>query len=268
MSLELLFSTYAWAKLHTMLHYDGNEIGGFAITHKEHPFFVLDILIPEQKVSIASVDFDDDDRAVCAAKMYKDGLAAEQFDRIWIHTHPGNSPRPSGLDNETFDKVFDRQTHCCMFIIAMDSSCSCKVKVNTDHVSMTDEIPVRVNWEHFQNKEIKEVKFPVAKWRQEIKDKVSIAKPTVVRYTGNHGTKGQFGFQAVKKGAIHIPDGVDHFDTAADHGNWWDIEEFDSDDVISMDMNELVENYNLLTPGLQILAERRMKLLEEGLAAE
>ena len=36
------------------------------------------------------------------------GRKPEQFFRLWCHTHPGDSPDPSSIDEETFARVFGR----------------------------------------------------------------------------------------------------------------------------------------------------------------
>jgi len=42
----------------------------------------------------------------------------EQFGRIWIHTHPGHSPEPSAVDEETFARVFGSCDWAVMMILA------------------------------------------------------------------------------------------------------------------------------------------------------
>lgn len=46
------------------------------------------------------------------------GRRPEQFGRIWIHTHPGDSPQPSSVDEETFARVFGRSDWAVMAILA------------------------------------------------------------------------------------------------------------------------------------------------------
>lgn len=46
------------------------------------------------------------------------GRKPEQFARIWLHTHPGNSPEPSGTDENTFRRVFGCTNWAMMFILA------------------------------------------------------------------------------------------------------------------------------------------------------
>lgn len=46
------------------------------------------------------------------------GLTPDRFGRVWIHTHPGDSPQPSGTDEATFSRVFGRCDWAVMLILA------------------------------------------------------------------------------------------------------------------------------------------------------
>ena len=46
------------------------------------------------------------------------GRKPEQFFRVWVHTHPGDSPNPSGTDEETFQRVFGKCEWAVMCIVA------------------------------------------------------------------------------------------------------------------------------------------------------
>ncbi len=48
----------------------------------------------------------------------------EHFARIWIHTHPGNSPQPSLMDLRTFATSFGQCDWSVMMILAEDDSTS------------------------------------------------------------------------------------------------------------------------------------------------
>ena len=84
------------------LHLGETEIGGFGVTSNSDPLYVEDFCTVKQKVSIVSVSFDD----LAVADFFEDqvdaGRKPEQFGRIWLHTHPGNSPTPSLVDEDTF----------------------------------------------------------------------------------------------------------------------------------------------------------------------
>ena len=93
-------------------------MGGFGIASPEDLLFVKDLVLIEQQCTEVTVEFAD--RAV--ADFFDDQIdlnrRPEQFARIWIHTHPGDSPRPSSVDVETFERVFGQCDWAVMFIIA------------------------------------------------------------------------------------------------------------------------------------------------------
>ena len=73
-----------------------------------------------------------DDTAV--AEFFEDqvdrGLKPEQFARLWIHTHPGNSAEPSFVDEGTFSRVFGRADWALMFILAQGGETYSRLRFN------------------------------------------------------------------------------------------------------------------------------------------
>ena len=114
----LRFSPTAWAKLMFMRDCSDNEVGAFGITNPEDLLFVEDIVIVKQTVSIVTVAFDDLAVADFFEQQVDLGRKPEQFARIWVHTHPGNSPTPSMTDEDTFQRVFGNCDWSVMFIVA------------------------------------------------------------------------------------------------------------------------------------------------------
>ncbi len=99
-----------------------NEVGGFGITRADDLLFVTDFVLVKQKVTAFSVAFEDDSVADLFEEQVATGRKPEQFARIWLHTHPGNSPQPSMTDETTFSRVFGTCEWAVMFILAQDSS--------------------------------------------------------------------------------------------------------------------------------------------------
>jgi hypothetical protein len=155
--LELVFSVAAWLKLQFLCHLGDTEIGAFAITPPGHPFFVEDILTIRQSCSAATVEFDDEAVADFFEEQVDQGRTPEQFARIWIHTHPGESPDPSSTDEQTFARVFGRCGWAVMFILARGGAIYCRLKVTAERsgasqagpaerISISQQIPVRVGY--------------------------------------------------------------------------------------------------------------------------
>ena len=121
------------------------EIGGFAVTSKDDLLRVVDFVTVKQEVSMASVVFDDESVADFFEAQVDAGRKPEQFARIWLHSHPGNSPEPSHTDQETFHRVFGKCEWAVMFIVARNGKTSARLRFN---VGPRGEIviPVQVDY--------------------------------------------------------------------------------------------------------------------------
>ncbi len=115
---KLRFSPTAWAKLLCLRDLGPTEVGGFGITDAGDLLHVRDIALVPQHGNEVFVAFDDTAVAEFFDDQIDQGRQPEQFGRIWIHTHPGESAQPSSVDVETFDRVFGRCDWAVMFILA------------------------------------------------------------------------------------------------------------------------------------------------------
>ncbi len=127
---SLRFSPTAWAKLVFLRDITDNEVGGFGITEVDDLLFVTDFALVKQKVTSVSVSFDDIAVADFFEDMVEAGRKPEQFARVWLHTHPGNSPQPSCTDESTFQRVFGSCDWSIMAIIAQDGSTYARLRFN------------------------------------------------------------------------------------------------------------------------------------------
>lgn len=50
--------------------------------------------------------------------------------RLWIHTHPGNSPEPSSVDEEMFHRVFGPSDYAIMAILACGGKSYGRIRFN------------------------------------------------------------------------------------------------------------------------------------------
>ena len=101
----LRFSPTAWAKLIYFRDNSENEVGGFGITAQEDQLYVQDFVTVKQKVTFVSVKFDDEAVANYFEYQVDLGRKPQQFARIWLHTHPGDCPKPSMTDEESAPDV-------------------------------------------------------------------------------------------------------------------------------------------------------------------
>jgi proteasome lid subunit RPN8/RPN11 len=129
--LALRFSPTAWAKLLYFRDKSDNEVGGFGITEADDLLFVQDFVIVKQEVTGVSVKFDDVAVADFFDMQVDLGRKPEHFARIWLHSHPGDSPEPSLTDEETFRRVFGNCQWALMFVVAQNSRTYARLSFNT-----------------------------------------------------------------------------------------------------------------------------------------
>lgn len=141
----LRFNPAAWAKLLFLRDLGNVEVGGFGITTVNDLLYIQEFQTVKQLVSIASVSFDDNAVADFFDQQIDLGLKPQQFMRIWLHTHPGDSPEPSGTDEQTFARVFGQSDWALMFIVSRSNKTYAKLRFNTGpggHV----QVPVLVDY--------------------------------------------------------------------------------------------------------------------------
>jgi proteasome lid subunit RPN8/RPN11 len=114
---SLRFTPTAWAKLLFLRDFGPTEVGGFGICPND-PLLVEDIQLVRQVCTYTFVAFDDGSVADFFDEQVDLSLRPDQFARIWIHTHPGDSPTPSHTDEATFTRVFGKSDWAAMFILA------------------------------------------------------------------------------------------------------------------------------------------------------
>ena len=143
----LRFLPTAWAKLLFFRDRGETEISGFGITQPDDLLCVTDFVTIKQDATVASISLDDEAVADFFESQVDAGRKPEQFFRIWLHTHPGDSPEPSGTDDETFARVFGRCDWAVMFILAQDGKTYSRLRFNVGPGGQA-LIPVQVDYGH------------------------------------------------------------------------------------------------------------------------
>jgi proteasome lid subunit RPN8/RPN11 len=128
--LALRFSPTAWAKLLYFRDKSDNEVGGFGITEPDDLLFVKEFVTVKQDVTCVSVKFDDEAVGEFFDTQVDLGRKPEEFARIWLHSHPGDSPTPSVIDDETFERVFGNCQWAVLFVLAQDNKTYAKLTFN------------------------------------------------------------------------------------------------------------------------------------------
>ena len=94
------------------------EIGGFGLAAQDDLLLVEDVRLVLQTCTATHVEFDDTSVADLFDDEVDAGRPPEQFARLWLHTHPGNSAEPSRTDEQTFARAFGGTDWALMFILA------------------------------------------------------------------------------------------------------------------------------------------------------
>lgn len=126
----LRFSPTAWSKLLFLRDAGDTEIGGFGISAPDDLLFVKDVRLVAQTCTWVHVGFDDESVANFFDDQVDAGRRPETFGRLWLHTHPGSSPEPSGTDEATFSRVFGRSEWAVMFILARGGQTYARLRYN------------------------------------------------------------------------------------------------------------------------------------------
>jgi hypothetical protein len=141
----LRFSPTAWGKLVFLRDCGDTEVGGFGISAEDDPLLVTDVRLVRQDCTPFSVEFDDESVADYFDEQVDQGRQPDSFARLWIHTHPADSARPSAIDEETFERCFGRSHWSIMFILAQEGQTYARLRFNVGPGGST-EIPVEVDY--------------------------------------------------------------------------------------------------------------------------
>ena len=124
----LRFSPYAWAKLVFLRDLGPTEVGAFGISSADDLLLVEDLQLVRQVCTSVTVAFDDAAVADFFDEQVDQGVAPERCGRIWIHTHPGDSPLPSSTDERTLDCSFAGPDWAVMFILARGGASYARIR--------------------------------------------------------------------------------------------------------------------------------------------
>jgi hypothetical protein len=126
----LRLTPYAWAKLLYLRDLGETEVGLFGVSKLNDLLLVEEVHLVRQRCSAMTVKFDDQSVADYFDGQVDQGRAPEQFARIWVHTHPGDSPLPSVTDEETFTRCFGGSNWAIMLILACGGQTYARLRLN------------------------------------------------------------------------------------------------------------------------------------------
>ena len=162
----LRFNPYAWAKLLFLRNCGECEVGGFGISGEDGLLLIEDVRLVRQYCTPVSVRFDD----VAVADFFDEqvdlGRRPDQFARVWLHSHPGNSCEPSITDEQTFARVFGTCDWATMCIVAQDGTTYARLRFSVGPGGEV-KIPVCVDYGY----EFDAADFEI--WQQQYKANVT-----------------------------------------------------------------------------------------------
>ena len=175
-SLKLRCSPLAWLKWQYLCHAGPTEVAGFGLSALHDPLYLEDILVLGQRATSVSVAFDDAAVADLFDRMTDSQVAPHRFARVWLHTHPGSSAKPSGVDEATFRRVFGSCDWSVMAILSRTSATYARLQFSAGPGGSL-EIPVAVDWQAWPG--IPSLESHFAQWREEYEQHV---KPMPFEY--------------------------------------------------------------------------------------
>jgi hypothetical protein len=144
----LRFTPTAWAKLLFLRDVGETEVGGFGISSSDDLLLIEDVQLVGQVCDLASVQFDDSSVADYFDRETDAGVTMARCGRIWLHTHPGDSPAPSSTDEATFARVFGHTEWALMFILARGGRTYARLRF---HVGPSGDIELPVHVDYAQS---------------------------------------------------------------------------------------------------------------------
>lgn len=141
----LTFAPLAWLKLQLFCHAGDTEVGGFGLSAEKDLLYIEDFVTVRQQATSVTVRFDDAAVADWFDRCVDQGLAPSRFARVWLHTHPGASVTPSGMDEETFARVFGRCDWSVMFILGRTAQTYARLAFSAGPGGCL-HLPVQVDW--------------------------------------------------------------------------------------------------------------------------
>lgn len=141
----LRISPYAYQKIMYFMYRGDTEVTGFGISDPDDDLLIIDFKLVEQECTTCTIDMKADGLTEYVNQRMDEGIYPGKSFRIWIHTHPGNCPNPSSVDEEQFDEFMSDQPWVIMLIFAKDRSTYCRLGVSGGP-GATQELDVEVDW--------------------------------------------------------------------------------------------------------------------------
>lgn len=184
-----------------LAHAVKTEATAFGITNENDGLLVESLWVPKQECSVVTTETDDGEFNEMAEWAYDNQIAPHRIGKIWLHTHPGTSPTPSGTDEKTFIEKFGNCDWTVMGILAKggDNYARVKFKAGGGH---SFQIPIITMWEEL-HKSLPNLADLSEKWTEEVKEKIRervwVTTHTTGQYSGGKFVNGVWEWNNEKK---------------------------------------------------------------------
>lgn len=168
-SCKLKCSPLAYLKWQFLAHAGPSEAAGLGLSAHHDPLYLQDILVIDQKATVSTVAFEDEAIADLFEKMTDQNIPPHRFGRIWLHSHPGGSARPSSVDEVTFRRVFGACDWAVMAIMSRTANTYARIQFGVGPGGSW-EIPVVVDWQAWPS--VSSLDSHLVQWRQEYEQHV------------------------------------------------------------------------------------------------
>lgn len=129
---SLVFSQTAWCKLLVWTKLGHTEMTCWGISSADDPLFIEDIRMVRHYATTVGVEMDDIELALYTQDLLEqEGVLADNSRRIWIHTHPGDSPEPTHTDEKSFDELSAKVDWAVMMILSRGNKYYARLRVST-----------------------------------------------------------------------------------------------------------------------------------------
>ncbi|MCA8990747.1 MAG: hypothetical protein KDA88_02150 [Planctomycetaceae bacterium] len=110
------------------------------------------------------------------------GRHPAEFARIWLHTHPGDCPEPSAVDEETFASVFGSTDWSVMFILARGGASYARLRLNG---GLSLDVKLRVEVDYSAEFPASDLVTWEAEYHQHVQQQVAVPRPRKGRKRGD-----------------------------------------------------------------------------------
>lgn len=205
------FTPYAYQKVIYLRDLGDTEVSFFCVVDENEPNVICDVQLVKQVGSVATTDMDGAGLTEYLSRMDDQGFSPGHCFRVWLHTHPGDSPEPSGTDWTQYEKLKTTYEYpwFAMLIISRTGK-----KFGRMFFSQGPGGESEVKWDVDWGYPGEEVIFE--DWDEEYKTYVEVSKPKIVHAAPTKYAKGYEAIDWKKRWEDH------HNHNYKDDWNGWD----------------------------------------------